>query len=87
MPMPAIIDTGVIQSSAATTVMVMGFVNAGLMTLFQATAIIMGANVGTTVTGIMPRSKPSDINFMPNIKMPMPAIIDNTLYTTFKQRQ
>ncbi|MDE7464632.1 MAG: Na/Pi symporter, partial [Clostridiales bacterium] len=45
--------TGVIQSSAATTVMVMGFVNAGLMTLFQATAIIMGANVGTTVTGIL----------------------------------
>lgn len=45
--------TGVIQSSAATTVMVMGFVNAGLMTLFQATAIIMGANIGTTVTGIL----------------------------------
>ncbi|MCH5161898.1 MAG: Na/Pi cotransporter family protein [Clostridiales bacterium] len=45
--------TGVIQSSAATTIMVMGFVNAGLMTLFQATAIIMGANVGTTVTGIL----------------------------------
>ncbi len=45
--------TGVIQSSAATTVMVMGFVNAGLMTLTQATAIIMGANIGTTVTGLL----------------------------------
>lgn len=45
--------TGIIQSSAATTVMVMGFVNAGLMTLFQATAIIMGANIGTTVTGVL----------------------------------
>lgn len=45
--------TGVIQSSAATTVMTMGFVNAGLMTLAQATAIIMGANIGTTVTGIL----------------------------------
>ena len=45
--------TGIIQSSAATTVMVMGFVNAGLMTLFQATAIIMGANIGTTVTGLL----------------------------------
>ena len=45
--------TGIIQSSAATTVMVMGFVNAGLMTLAQATAIIMGANIGTTVTGIL----------------------------------
>ena len=45
--------TGIIQSSAATTVMVMGFVNAGLMTLAQATAIIMGANIGTTVTGFL----------------------------------
>ncbi len=45
--------TGIIQSSAATTVMVMGFVNAGLMTLTQAAAIIMGANIGTTVTGII----------------------------------
>ncbi len=45
--------TGVIQSSSATSVMVMGFVNAGLMTLTQATAIIMGANIGTTVTGLL----------------------------------
>lgn len=45
--------TGIIQSSAATTVMAMGFVNAGLMTLTQATAIVMGANIGTTVTGIL----------------------------------
>ena len=45
--------TGVIQSSAATTVMAIGFVNAGIMTLFQATAIIMGANIGTTVTGLL----------------------------------
>lgn len=45
--------TAIIQSSAATTVMVIGFVNAGIMTLFQATAIIMGANIGTTVTGII----------------------------------
>ena len=42
--------TGIIQSSAATTVMVVGLVNAGIMTLFQATAIIMGANIGTTIT-------------------------------------
>jgi phosphate:Na+ symporter len=42
--------TAVIQSSSATTVMVVGFVNAGLMNLFQATGIIMGANIGTTVT-------------------------------------
>lgn len=43
--------TAVIQSSSATTVMVVGFVNSGLMTLHQAINVIMGANVGTTVTG------------------------------------
>lgn len=43
--------TAVIQSSSATTVMVVGFVNSGLMTLNQAVWIIMGANIGTTVTG------------------------------------
>lgn len=42
--------TALIQSSSATTVMVVGFVNAGIMTLFQATAMIMGANIGTTIT-------------------------------------
>ena len=42
--------TVIIQSSSATTVMVVGLVNAGIMTLFQATAIIMGANIGTTIT-------------------------------------
>lgn len=43
--------TAVIQSSSATTVMVVGFVNSGLMTLNQAVWIIMGANIGTTITG------------------------------------
>ena len=43
--------TAVIQSSSATTVMVVGFVNSGLMTLRQAIWIIMGANIGTTITG------------------------------------
>ena len=42
--------TAVIQSSSATTVMVVGFVNSGLMTLRQAINVIMGANIGTTVT-------------------------------------
>ena len=45
--------TAVIQSSSATTVMVVGFVNAGMMTLNQAVWIIMGANIGTTITGIL----------------------------------
>lgn len=42
--------TGVIQSSSATTVMVVGFVNSGIMTLKQSISVIMGANIGTTVT-------------------------------------
>ncbi|MBQ2802050.1 MAG: Na/Pi cotransporter family protein [Lachnospiraceae bacterium] len=43
--------TAIIQSSSATTVMVVGFVNAGLLNLTQAVGVIMGANIGTTVTG------------------------------------
>ena len=42
--------TGIIQSSSATTVMVVGFVNSGIMKLTQAVGIIMGANIGTTIT-------------------------------------
>ncbi len=45
--------TAIIQSSSATSVMVIGFVNAGIMSLFQAVSIIMGANIGTTITGII----------------------------------
>ena len=45
--------TAVIQSSSATTVMVIGFVNAGLMNLAQAIGVIMGANIGTTVTSVL----------------------------------
>ena len=43
--------TAIVQSSSVTTVMVVGFVNAGVMTLMQAAAVIMGANIGTTITG------------------------------------
>ena len=42
--------TAIIQSSSATTVMVVGFVNAGMLTLTQAVGVIMGANIGTTIT-------------------------------------
>ena len=42
--------TSIIQSSSATTVMTVGFVNAGLLTLKQAISVIMGANIGTTMT-------------------------------------
>ena len=45
-----LVITGIIQSSSATTVMVVGFVNAGLLSLAESIAVIMGANIGTTVT-------------------------------------
>ena len=45
------VATAAIQSSSATTVMVIGFVNAGIMTLTQAATVIFGANIGTTITG------------------------------------
>lgn len=48
-----VLVTGVIQSSSATTVMVVGFVNAGLLSLSRAIGVIMGANIGTTVTSLM----------------------------------
>lgn len=53
--------TAIIQSSSATTVMVVGFVNAGIMNLFQATAMIMGANIGTTITAQIVALKSFDI--------------------------
>ncbi|MBR6522183.1 MAG: Na/Pi cotransporter family protein [Oscillospiraceae bacterium] len=77
--------TAVIQSSSATTVMVVGFVNSGLMTLKQSIGVIMGANVGTTVTawilsltgvegaGIMQLLKPSSFT-------PVLALIGIGLY-------
>jgi phosphate:Na+ symporter len=53
--------TAIIQSSSATTVMIVGFVNAGLMTLLQATGVIMGANIGTTITAQLIAFNLSDI--------------------------
>lgn len=53
--------TALIQSSSATTVMVVGFVNAGLMNLAQAVGVIMGANIGTTVTSVLIALDLSDI--------------------------
>ena len=53
--------TAIVQSSSATTVMLVGFVNAGVMTLTQAMNVIMGASIGTTVTGIIVAFKLSEI--------------------------
>ena len=54
--------TALVQSSSATSVMAIGFVNAGAMTLAQATAIIMGANIGTTITGLIVSLSAFDIS-------------------------
>lgn len=56
--------TAIIQSSSATSVMVIGLVNAGVMTLMQATPIIMGANIGTTVTGLLVALKNDFFNML-----------------------
>ena len=56
--------TAIIQSSSATSVMVIGLVNAGVLTLMQATPIIMGANIGTTITGILVALKNDYFNML-----------------------
>lgn len=56
--------TALIQSSSATSVMVIGLVNAGVMTLMQATSIIMGANIGTTITGVLVALKNDYFNML-----------------------
>jgi phosphate:Na+ symporter len=56
--------TALVQSSSATSVMVIGLVNAGVMTLMQATPIIMGANIGTTVTGLLVALKNDYFNML-----------------------
>lgn len=56
--------TAIIQSSSATSVMVIGLVNAGVMTLMQATPIVMGANIGTTITGVLVALKNDYFNML-----------------------
>ena len=56
--------TAIIQSSSATSVMVIGLVNAGVMTLMQATPIIIGANIGTTITGVLVALKNDYFNML-----------------------
>lgn len=59
--MVGLIFTAIIQSSNATTVMVVSFVNSGLMNLMQATGVILGANIGTTITGQLIAFNLSDV--------------------------
>lgn len=73
------IVTAIIQSSSATTVMVVGFVNAGLMSLYQAVGVIMGANIGTTITGQL-------ITFKIDDYIPLFIIIGAALILFMKQQ-
>ncbi|MDY6863128.1 MAG: Na/Pi cotransporter family protein [Thermodesulfobacteriota bacterium] len=73
------IVTSIIQSSSATTVLVVGFVNAGIMTLNQAVGVIIGANIGTTVT--------AQIIAFKITKYSLPVIFLGTILTLFAPRR
>ena len=76
--------TAVIQSSSATTVMVVGFVNAGLLTLAQAISVIMGANIGTTVTAWLV----SWLGFKADISvLAVPLMLLGFLFSNSKKKQ
>lgn len=78
--------TAVIQSSSATTVMVVGFVNAGIMNLQQAMGVIMGANVGTTVTGWLVSSVEWAKFLSPSTLAPIAIMIGVIIMLTGKRR-
>lgn len=78
--------TAVIQSSSATTVMVVGFVNAGIMNLTQAMGVIMGANIGTTVTGWLVSSVEWAKMLSPANLAPIAIIIGVVIMLTGKRR-
>ena len=85
--------TAVIQSSSATTVMVVGFVNSGIMKLAQATGVILGANVGTTVTAwILSLTEVDGTSFLlrflkPTSFSPILAIVGVILISTGKKNR
>ena len=85
--------TAVIQSSSATTVMVVGFVNSGIMTLKQAVGVIMGSNIGTTVTAwILSLSGLEGDSFLikffkPSTLAPLIAIVGIVLYMFTKSEK
>lgn len=85
--------TAVIQSSSATTVMVVGFVNSGIMTLHQAVGVIMGANIGTTMTSwILSLAGVESSNFFvrmlkPDFFSPILGLVGIGLYLFAKNRK
>ena len=78
--------TAIIQSSSATTVMVVGFVNAGLMNLTQAISVIMGANIGTTITGWLVSAGEKEKMFSPSTLAPI-AVMVGVIITLVGKRQ
>ena len=78
--------TAIIQSSSATTVMVIGFVNAGLMNLTQAISVIMGANIGTTITGWLVSAGEWAKMFSPSTLAPI-AVMVGVIITLVGKRQ
>lgn len=78
--------TAVIQSSSATTVMVVGFVNAGIMNLQQAMGVIMGANVGTTITGWLVSSGEWAEFLSPSTLAPLAIMLGVIIMLTGKRR-
>lgn len=78
--------TAVIQSSSATTVMVVGFVNAGIMNLTQAMGVIMGANVGTTITGWLVSSAEWAEFLKPSTLAPIAIMLGVVMMLTGKRR-
>lgn len=78
--------TAVIQSSSATSVMVVGFVNAGIMNLTQAMGVIMGANIGTTVTGWLVSSVEWAEFLSPSTLAPIAVIAGVVIMLTGKRR-
>ncbi len=79
--------TAIVQSSSATTVMIVGFVNAGLMDLTQAMSVIMGANIGTTVTGWLVSSSEWAKMFSPATIAPLAVMVGVILSMTGKNNR
>ena len=75
-----VLITALIQSSSATTVMVVSFVNAGLLTLAESISVIMGANIGTTITGQLIALDASKI-------APLVAILGVVMVTFMKNKK
>ena len=77
------LTTAIIQSSGATTIMIVGFVNAGAMSLIQATAMIMGANIGTTITAQIAALGSFDVALYATLL----SIVGMTIYMAFKKEK